>query len=119
MGSYPEKLRRAIIDKFMFEADFQLDILERTSNPDDVFFAQAGMVRTVTCLVQIIYALNEAWYVNEKRSVAWASAMPLIPAAFGDRISRSLSGGAQGVHEGRVLYKDIAALVKVNLPAAE
>jgi hypothetical protein len=113
---YPDSLRRAITEKFMFEADFQLGILERAGKPGDLFFVQAGQVRVVSCLVQVIYALNEAWFVNEKRAVEQASGMDLVPAGFGERVRAALTGDPAGLSESRALLADTDVIVQSVLP---
>ena len=46
----------------------------------------------MACLVQVLFALNGRWYVNEKGSVAEAAALPRTPSSFAADVDAVLSG---------------------------
>ena len=48
------------------------------------------LFRTVACLVQVLFALNERYFLNEKRSVAIASGLAHSPPNFGNRVEELL-----------------------------
>jgi hypothetical protein len=45
----------------------------------------------VACLVQVLFALNERYFVNEKGSVKAASTFPLRPDQFEETVSSVLA----------------------------
>lgn len=79
---YPSELRTAIVRKFLWEADFVRDILEQSASRLDRYYAAGSVFRYVSCLVQVLFAVNGAWFVNEKGSLRMAGAFPAVPAGF-------------------------------------
>jgi hypothetical protein len=92
-ATYPPALRASIIAKFGWEAGFQFEILEKAA-PDDAYYHQCGIARSLTCVVQVLYSLNERWYVNEKRAVQEVSSFPKVPRGFAERVDELVGGGA-------------------------
>ena len=45
----------------------------------------------MACLVQVLFAANGRWFVNEKGSVAEAAALPRTPAGFAAAVDAVLS----------------------------
>lgn len=66
---YPEALRASIIDKFLWEAHFQLEILERTDFGSDRCYEMAALSRFISCVLHALYARSRVWFLNEKRAV--------------------------------------------------
>ncbi len=66
---YPEPLRSAIIDKFLWEAGFQLEILERTDFGSDPCYEMSALSRFISCVLQVLYARSRIWFLNEKRAL--------------------------------------------------
>jgi len=56
------------------------------------------LFRCAACLVQVLYALNERYFVNEKGSARAADSFPFHPAGFGEILDRP--GPAQGQRDG-------------------
>ena len=118
---YPAALQKAIIDKFAWEAEFSLGIVEKGIERADVAYTAGCCYRAVSCLLQVVWALNQAYWLNEKGAVAKAESFPIKPKRFRQRIERAftlLGGGAGGLCEAVDLLKDITEetlqLVKSN-----
>lgn len=105
--TYPPRLRDAIVRRFLWETNFQLEILERTEVGTDPFFEQAALSRVLACLVQVLYAGNERWFLNEKRAVAELTTFPIVPDRLRARVATVARGGLAGVREARDLEADI------------
>jgi hypothetical protein len=105
---YPRRLRAAIIRRFLWEANFQLEILERTEVGTDPFFEHAALSRVLACLVQVLYSGNERWFLNEKRAVDELKTFRVLPDHFQSRLVAVTRGGAAGTREARALHVDIA-----------
>ncbi len=114
--SYPDALRQAIIKKFLWEADFQLDILEKITDSGDTFFVQAAKVRVLSCLVQVLYALDRRWYLNEKRAVAEVARMPLTPENIVARIDAVMTADPSSLLVVKDLLADVQQQVNRVLP---
>ena len=65
---YPEALRSSIIDKFVWEAHFQLEIVERTDFGSDPCYEMSAISRFISCVHQVLYAKSRIWFLNEKRA---------------------------------------------------
>lgn len=68
---YPQKLKRAIIGFFAFEAEFSLMFAESNAEKNDVYYVTAHIVRVISALNQVLFAVNEEYCLNEKKAVGW------------------------------------------------
>jgi len=66
---YPKALKDAIIGYFSFEASFKLMFAIDNIDKDDVLYVSGHCFRTISCLNQILFALNEEYHINEKKAV--------------------------------------------------
>lgn len=66
---YPKALKDAIIGYFMFEASFSLMFAKDNAGKDDVSYVMGHCFRVISCLNQVIFALNEEYCINEKKAV--------------------------------------------------
>ncbi len=85
--AYPPMLRRALVDKYLWEARFALDTARKPASRGDIFHVAGSLFRCAACLVQVLFALNQRYFVNEKGSVRVAESFDLHPAGFGDTVS--------------------------------
>lgn len=91
---YPPLLKQALIDHFLWQAEFALGVARKAVSRNDVFYVSGCLFQNVACLVQVLYALNERFFINEKSSLAETEAFPLRPPAFGAIVQSVL--GAPG-----------------------
>lgn len=88
---YPAAIRIGIIKKFLWEADFSINIAEKSLSRHDVLYISGCLYRGASCLVQVIYALNETYLMNEKGALTGMDSFQIIPLRFKDTIERLLS----------------------------
>lgn len=88
---YPEPLRRALVDRFSWEAVFPLDTARTSAERGDAFYVAGCLFRTAACLVQVLHPLNGRYVTNEKGAVAAADALPVRPSGFSHTISTVLA----------------------------
>src|SRR5690348_15712660 len=67
---YPPRLKEAIIGKFWWEADFSLQIARNALARGDVAYVAGCCFRSVGCLLQTLFALNEQYWLNKKGATA-------------------------------------------------
>ena len=79
---YPPLLRRALVEKFLWQAGFALSIAPKPAARGDVPYVAGCLFQSAMCLVLVLYALNERYFLNEKGSVAEASRFSLAPDGF-------------------------------------
>jgi predicted nucleotidyltransferase len=89
---YPPLLKQAIIQKYLWEAGFALDTSRKSARRDEIFYVAGGLFRCAACLVQVVFALNEQYWINEKGSVRAAASFPLCPQGFEAAINQALGG---------------------------
>lgn len=83
---YPDALGKALVDFFTFEADFSLQLAEHTVDRDDTYYTAAHIVRSVSALNQVLFALNEEYCLNEKKAVKMIDGFPIHPVDYKNRI---------------------------------
>lgn len=88
--NYPPRLRDALITRFLFDAQFMLECARKTAGRGDVFQAVGCFFRCVAALVQVLFARNERFFLNEKGAVAEIEAMPVRPERFAARVAEAL-----------------------------
>ena len=84
---YPPKLKRAIIGFFTFEAEFSLMFAESNSKKNDVYYVTAHIVRTISALNQVLFAVNEEYCLNEKKAVGMIEHFNIHPLGYKDKIN--------------------------------
>ncbi len=88
---YPPRLRRALIAG-LWEARFLLEAAVRAAERGDTHFVAGSAFRSVVCVVQALFALNERYWLHEKGSIAMVDDLERTPERFGDRVHAMLGG---------------------------
>ena len=112
---YPEPLRRALVDTFLWEAEFALGNARHGRGLDDTAYVAGCGFRCVACLCQVLFAANGAYLVNEKGAVSAAAELPRCPPGFGSRVEaafRAVGTGrrAEGVEMLEALVREAEAI---------
>jgi Nucleotidyltransferase domain len=89
---YPPLLRRTILRRYLWEAGFALETAAAPAARGDLFYVTGCAFRTVACLVQVLFALSERWFLNEKGAVQEADELPHTPPGFAADVDAALSG---------------------------
>ena len=89
-AEYPEGLRRGLIERHLWEASFTLETVAKSPKRGDVAYVTGALYRCSAGLVQVIYALNRRYFLNEKGSVPAASDMKIAPRNFEKRLVEAL-----------------------------
>lgn len=87
---YPATMRRAIVDRYLYDARFMLELARKPAHRGDTFHVAGCFFRVAAALVQVLFALNERYFTNEKGSVDAIRAFPLKPSRFGARVTSVL-----------------------------
>ena len=91
-SSYPPALGRAIVRRYSWEADFAVQTATGAARRGDLAYVSGCLFRAVACLVQVLFAVNGHWFVNEKGAVAAAAGLPRTPPGFAAAVEAALSG---------------------------
>jgi len=84
---YPVALQRVIIATFGFEMRFSCELATKTIVRGDAYYVLAHVVRSVSCLNQVLFALNQQYCINEKGAVAFIEHLPLRPRHYQQRVT--------------------------------
>ncbi|HJW13262.1 MAG TPA: nucleotidyltransferase domain-containing protein [Thermoanaerobaculia bacterium] len=88
---YPSALRRAIRDAFLWEAQFALETAAGSARREDALHVAGSLFRSAACLLQVLFAANGRYFVNEKGALAATDAFRVRPPRFAARVKRILS----------------------------
>ena len=91
---YPPLLREALMQRFLFEADFSLDGATKGAARGDVAYVAGCLYRTIASLSQVLHALNERYCTNEKGALRAIGGFARVPATFAETATHLL--GAPG-----------------------
>lgn len=83
---YPRALQKALVDFFFFEAGFSLMLAENTVARDDAYYVTAHLVRSVSALNQVLFALNQQYCINEKKAVKMIDSFPIRPDRYKEKV---------------------------------
>jgi predicted nucleotidyltransferase len=117
VAEYSPYLKQAIIERFLWSARFTLDNTYKSAVYGEVYRVTGCLARAVHCLVQVLYALNESYYLSEKKLEADFGVFRIQPENFLARIAGIL--GATGTTGERLqeslakteaIYSEVAAL---------
>lgn len=83
---YPDALQRAIYEVFGFEAQFSSDLASKTVARHDAYYLMAHVIRSISCINQLIFAANRRYCLNEKKAVQRANAFAVCPSNYATRV---------------------------------
>ncbi len=83
---YSPHLKQAIIKNFLWSARFTLDNTSKPASRGEVYLVTGCLARAIHCLIQVLYAINETYYLSEKKLAADLSSFNLRPENFLERI---------------------------------
>jgi hypothetical protein len=108
---YPPPLKCALVREHLWQAGFALDTSRKTAERGDVLHATGSLFQCAASLVQVLHALNERYFLNEKGSVAATDAFGLRPGRFGERVSAMLGHPGERPDELLRSHRAMEALV--------
>lgn len=93
--SYPAALADQVIASGLRQVDFALMFARAGAERADVPYTVRCLSRIVTYLDQVVFALNRAWFINDKTVSREIAGFERVPAGYGNTLSRVL--GAPGL----------------------
>ena len=112
---YPDKLGRALVDRFLWEVGFSIENGELGVARGDVTHVAGCAYRALACVAQVLFAINRRYLINEKGALAEAARFPLTIANLEEcaaSVWRDLGRGAlqDSLRVLRTLDYDLTAL---------
>jgi predicted nucleotidyltransferase len=87
---FPPALKSKIVQDMLWAAEFAFIHADNFARSGDVPNAVACMTRIYHYLIQTLYALNETYFLNDKRDLAEIATFARVPKDFGARASAIL-----------------------------
>lgn len=92
VANYPEALRQAVMQDFLFMAEFTLTAFApKVAARSDTYGTAACLTRAVNELVQALFALNRKYPINDKTALAEVAEFERVPREFGPRVQKTLA----------------------------
>jgi len=115
---YPVALQKALVQKFAWEINFSIQIARKSTERLDVTYAAGCCFRSLMCMLQVLFAVNKTYWLNEKGAVALAETFPRKPESLRARVNetfRALDANPPALQKAiatlEELSKDIHALL--------
>ncbi len=83
---YSPALKQAITRNFLWSARFTLDNTYKPAARGEVYIVVGCLARAIHCMVQVLYALNETYYLSEKKLATDISSFRIVPERFLERV---------------------------------
>lgn len=96
---YPRRLKEAMLAHFGFEMGFSLMFAAASAGRDDMYYVAAHLARSVSCMNQVLFALNGEYCLNEKKAVRMIDGFSIRPDGYGHRVEAAFTAlGANQAH---------------------
>jgi hypothetical protein len=91
VATFPPALKARIAQDMLWGAEFSFQFAQNFAVMGDVPNTVACMTRIFHYLVQALFALNETYFVNDKRALAEIEGFALKPTDFSTRVTATLA----------------------------
>jgi hypothetical protein len=109
---YPDALTEAMLGKYGWVPAFAVSAGRKAASRCDVAFAASALFWAVAALVQLTFALNGEYLLNEKGAVARVESLPRHPPHFRARVDHifgTLRADERAIHEAFAALEALAA----------
>lgn len=95
-GEYPPLMRITTIRRFLWEAWFSLACGRKAAYKGDTHYAMGSVFRTVCSWLQVLYAVNNRYLMNEKGALKRIEDLPIKPGNMAARVQSIYRFMAEG-----------------------
>lgn len=88
---YPPKLKRTIVGDALWSAEFTLIFARNFAAQGDIYNTVGCLTRTVASLTQVLFALNERYFIRDKKVMDVIAAFHILPNDYTQEINRILA----------------------------
>ncbi|MEZ4660609.1 MAG: nucleotidyltransferase domain-containing protein [Caldilineaceae bacterium] len=110
VANYPPQLKEKIVAGSLWAAEFSLLFARNFAAQGDVYNTVGCLTRVASNLTQVLFALNETYFMRDKKVMETIAAFPIVPPDYVQTINRILA------HPGRTapeLSKAVNELTEV------
>lgn len=112
-ADYPEALRRAVVQDYLWAAEFGLGAFAgKYATRSDVYGTAACLTCAVNQLVLVLFALNRKYLINGKTALAEVAEFDRAPREFGLRVQKTLERLGASPAELVAAVESVAQLVQ-------
>jgi predicted nucleotidyltransferase len=90
VARYSAALQYSIINSYLWHAEFSLENATKAAHSSNAYYVAGCLTRIASSLVQVLYALNETYFISDKRLHKDIELFSLKPQGFVVRIDRML-----------------------------
>jgi hypothetical protein len=92
VADYPEALRQAVVQDFLFAAELGLAaVAPKFARRSGAYGTAACLARAVNELLLVLFALNRKYLMDDKTALAEIAEFERVPAEFGPRVQKTLA----------------------------
>lgn len=88
---YPARLKERVIADTLWSAEFTLLHARGFAGQGDVYNTAGCLTRTAANLTQVLFALNERYFMRDKKVMETLASFPLLPEEYVQRLTRILA----------------------------
>jgi hypothetical protein len=89
--TYPPALKRKVVKDALWSAEFTLLHADTHAAKGDVYNTAGCLARAAANLTQALFALNETYFLTDKRALRTIAGFARQPAGYGERLSAVLA----------------------------
>jgi predicted nucleotidyltransferase len=120
VADYPEALRRAVVQDYLWAAEFGLAAFARKfAARSDAYGTAACLTRAVNQLILVLFAINRRYLVNDKTALAEVAEFESAPREFGPRVQKALSGLGASAAELAAAVEGVVQLLKETVEVTD
>jgi len=120
LAEYPAALRRAVVQDYLWAAEFGLSAFARKfASGADLYGTASCLTRAVNQLVLVLFALNRKYMINDKTALAEVAEFDRAPRAFGERVQKKFAHLGTSAAELVGAVESIAQLLQETVELAE
>jgi predicted nucleotidyltransferase len=124
VAAYPPLMRRALIDKHLFDAEFEIEIAAGPASRGDVAYVCQCLPRVSGFMVLVLHALNERFFLNEKNAFIESRSFALCPVNFHHEVEKIVgrlgdcpADLSRSISAMRAVASDLRAFCEEQYPA--
>ena len=117
VAQYPPRLKQRILSDSLWSVEFTLIHARGFAAAGDGYATTGCLGRAASNLTQALFALNETYFISDKKAMQAVAAFPMLPAGFVERLSRVLGNAGvtaeeleESVSSLEALWRQVVAL---------
>jgi predicted nucleotidyltransferase len=113
VADYPEALRQAVVQDYLFQADLGLAAFApKFAGRSGPYGTAACLARAVNQLLLVLFALNRKYLMDDKTALAEVAEFERAPREFGPRVQKTLAHLGDSPAELRAAVESVAQLFR-------